>query len=136
MKALTRRSNKRDAILEVLRSTKRHPSVDWIYRELKPRFPDLSLGTVYRNISVFKEEGLIAAVGTVAGQERYDGDTSEHHHMLCRRCGSVVDVSANVTIDGVEPDDCVIESCRIVFHGLCPECSSLKNKLNGGTNNE
>ena len=62
-------SKKRDAIYECVRSTKTHPSAEWVYSRLKPEIPDLSLGTVYRNLAMFKQEGDIISVGTVGGLE-------------------------------------------------------------------
>ena len=66
---------------------------EWIYQKLKPEYPNLSLGTVYRNLSEFKREGVIATVGVVDGLERFDGDTSAHSHLICCECGAVVDVN-------------------------------------------
>jgi Fur family peroxide stress response transcriptional regulator len=102
---------------------------------LKPDWPDLSLGTVYRNLSLFKEEGLAISVGVVKGQERFDGNVTPHCHLFCP-CGAVID------IDGIELDTeldtrasllsgCEIASHEIVFHGLCPECKN-KKELTGG----
>lgn len=72
-------------------STTCHPTAEWVYLELKPEIPDLSLGTVYRNIGIFREEGTIASIGTVAGQERFDGNIAPHGHFVCRTCQSVID---------------------------------------------
>ena len=88
---LRNHSKKREAILEKLRSTTSHPTAEWVHRELKEDFPDLSLATVYRNIGLFKEEGEIVSVGTVAGQERFDGNTAPHAHFVCQRCRAVID---------------------------------------------
>jgi len=87
-------SQKREAILAKIRSTKSHPTAEWVYQELKGEYPDLSLGTVYRNIGVFKEDGIICSVGTVAGQERFDGNVEPHGHFVCRTCRAVIDVDA------------------------------------------
>ena len=82
-------SRKREAILSAICSTDIHPTADWIYQKLKPIYPDLSLGTVYRNIARFKEDGLIISVGVVEGQERLDGTTAPHAHFICSKCGCV-----------------------------------------------
>ena len=74
-------SKKRGAILECIRSTKTHPSAEWIYTQLKPRIPDLSLGTVYRNLNLFKQEGQLISVGVVNGLERFDA-----FHLYPLRC--------------------------------------------------
>ena len=65
--AVRKYSRKRDAILECVRSTTEHPAAEWVYSHLKDEFPDLSLATVYRNLAMFKEEGLVESLGTVGG---------------------------------------------------------------------
>lgn len=83
-------SKKREAILEALRNTTEHPSAEMLYARLKPEFPDLSLGTVYRNLAMFIRDGDAVSVGTVAGQERYDADTHPARalHLLRMRPGA------------------------------------------------
>ena len=81
---IQRFSKKRQAIYDCLRSTTSHPTADWIYHQLHPDFPDLSLGTVYRNLSQLKNAGLIQSVGVVAGQERFDANISPHTHLICK----------------------------------------------------
>ena len=87
MESTRRQSKKRDAIREILLASYDHPSVEEIYRRLKPDIPDLSLGTVYRNLALFREEGKAMSVATVAGQERFDGRTHPHAHFICEKCG-------------------------------------------------
>ena len=77
-----RTSKKRDAMLALLRSTHCHPGADWVYHEMRTQYPGLSLGTVYRNLNHLCERGLIQRVGTVDGQERYDGVTAPHSHFI------------------------------------------------------
>lgn len=117
-------SKKRDAILDCIRSTRSHPTADWVYAQLKPEIPDLSLGTVYRNLATFKAEGVIASVGTVDGMERYDWRTFPHPHFVCTHCNAVLDVdeidppqelAAKVTCGSVR--DCVL-----TFYGICNQC--------------
>lgn len=91
-KTSVRYSKKREAIYNAIAQTKCHPSAEWLFQELKPAFPDLSLGTVYRNLSFFQEHGQIKSVGVVNGQERFDADISEHCHFICECCGTVLDL--------------------------------------------
>ena len=90
--AIVRRSKKRDAILRVMRNTKCHPSADWIYQQLRDEYPNLSLGTVYRNLNQLSEEHVIRRVGVINGQERFDADTRPHAHFVCNCCGTVLDL--------------------------------------------
>ena len=122
-----RHSKKREAILEALRGTKSHPSAEWIYQTLKPDNPGLSLGTVYRNLSFFLEQGTVKRVGVVNGQERFDADMSPHSHFVCRGCGGVFDLPWPEDLDGLahtagEELGFQTERCEVIFHGLCGKC--------------
>lgn len=120
-------SKKRTAILNALQETKVHPTADWVYSKLKPRYPDLSLGTVYRNLKKFCETGKASSVGVINGQEHFDGDTSPHAHFVCAECGSVIDVSGEFfgqdELDRLSQEtELKIESATVLFRGLCPVC--------------
>jgi Fur family peroxide stress response transcriptional regulator len=134
-----KRSKKRDAILGLIRSTTVHPSAQWVFNALKPSIPDLSLATVYRNLNLFREEGLVDSLGVVAGEERFDGETAPHPHFVCRRCGKVEDIPCPSVetlrrIAGESdspPGDgaFAIDYRRTVFSGLCGECRKATNPL-------
>jgi Fur family peroxide stress response transcriptional regulator len=123
-------SHKRDAILELISSTTVHPSAEWVYRELKPRYPDLSLGTVYRNIAMLREGGKLCSVGVVAGEERFDGNTDEHAHFVCERCGAVIDIPEAGAARQAEFQEItgrhgfVISRRQLFYFGLCAECAA------------
>ena len=121
---------KRDAILTCLRQTNAHPSADWVYNQLKQEIPDLSLGTVYRNLSLFKNQGLITSVATVRGSERFDANTEPHVHFICSGCDAVIDLhQIEVPLAlGEKCTDCRIDSCQLTFTGLCPQCIKNKNE--------
>ena len=128
MEKATRYSKKREAILDAIRSTEEHPSADWVYQKLKPDYPDLSLGTVYRNLARFKEEGVVVSVGTVNGQERFDGMVKPHAHFICKDCGSVMDfhgMEQDVEMDRQveEKYGMKIDHHELVFYGTCPHCT-------------
>lgn len=120
-------SKKRDAVLEVVRSTKTHPTAEWIYNQLKTDYPNFSLGTVYRNLALFKEQGLVVSVANVNGQERFDADISCHAHFVCTDCGSIIDVDC--LEDNKSFDDrisklynCQVERHSLCFYGTCQSC--------------
>ena len=128
MKRAVRYSEKREAILRLLQSTQSHPTADWIYQSLKPTHPDLSLGTVYRNLAFFQEQGTVRSVAVVGGQERYDADVSPHSHFICDQCGAVLDLPEIPVDRELDRQVSEIRCLRVshhdlVFHGTCSCCT-------------
>lgn len=128
-------SRKRQAILEAIRGTQIHPTAEWVYQAVRPQYPDLSLGTVYRNIARFKEDGLILSIGVVQGQERFDGDVHPHNHFICSECGAVLDLTERYLSDDVhqilsQKYGAQVISHELIFRGVCKECLE-KSKSSG-----
>jgi Fur family peroxide stress response transcriptional regulator len=134
-------SKKRDAILELIQSTECHPSAQWIYDKLRPVIRDLSLATVYRNINLFIEEGLVVSCGVVGGEERFDGVASPHPHIICVRCGKVSDLPCpqGETIKALEDnwkneersgagENFSIDFRKTVFYGVCQDCLNAETR--------
>ena len=121
---------KRNAILTCLRSTDSHPSAEWIHQQLLREDADISLATVYRNLALFKRQGLIQCIATVQGTERFDGETAPHVHFICTGCGAVLDLPQ---ISVPEELNCAVsrdsggrvDSCQLTFTGLCGQCASM-----------
>ena len=131
MEQRTKQFKKRNAILSCLRSTDVHPSADWVYAQLKPEYPDISLGTVYRNLSLFKQQGTILSLGTVNGVERFDGNTEPHVHFICNRCDSVIDLShiavpQSLCAQAAGETGGEVEQCQLSFTGICHRCCMAK----------
>ena len=127
MERTTRYSKKRAAILAAIRGTDCHPSAEWVYQALKADHPDLSLGTVYRNLIFFQERGDIQSIGVVRGQERFDGITSPHNHFICSHCGAVMDLPR---LQLEQPIDLLVseqyglsvDRHELTFYGVCQTC--------------
>ena len=121
-------SRKREAILQTVRGTTEHPSAEWVYHQLKAAYPDLSLGTVYRNLSQFKNDGVIISLGTVNGQERFDGATHPHSHFVCERCGRVLDVESTFSSEACslisQRYGVLAERCDVIYRGICASCKN------------
>lgn len=127
MEKTEKRFRKRDAILDCLRSTTTHPGAEWVYEQVKKEIPDISLATVYRNLALFKSQGLIQSVATVNGVERFDGNTAPHVHFLCTGCARILDlprmeIPPALSLEAASQSGSTIESCQLSFTGLCPEC--------------
>lgn len=121
---IRKHSKKRDAILQCVRATKEHPSAEWVYARLKPEYPDLSLGTVYRNLAAFKQEGVIGSAGVVNGMERFDYNTLPHVHFICTHCNAVIDVEGMNLPDALAKEvHCgSVRECTLTFTGICNQC--------------
>ena len=127
MNTVHKRSKKRDTILQGIRCTDCHPSAEWIFKQVKPVYPDISLGTVYRNLSLFEQNGDIIAVATVDGQKRYDATTKPHTHFICECCGSVIDIetrqSDKALYDKIDSDyGFSVNYHNLTFYGKCKNC--------------
>ena len=132
MEQTTKQFRKRNAILSCLRATDVHPSADWVYAQLKPEYPDISLGTVYRNLALFKQQGLIASLGTVNGVERFDGNIEPHVHFICTSCDGVTDlpqmaVPQSLCSQAAAQIGGQIDVCHLSFTGVCNRCCSSRN---------
>ena len=118
---------KRNAILTCLRNTHTHPSADMVHEMLQAEHPDISLATVYRNLSRFRSQGIIQCVATVRGIERFDANTNPHVHFICTGCDAVLDfpqVEVPQSLSGKAEKDtgCQISGCQLTFTGLCKKC--------------
>ena len=129
MEQIRRHSKKRDAILSVIQGTKLHPTAEWIYEKIRDVYPDISLGTVYRNLTLFKDDGLVRVVTVVNGTERYDANTLPHPHFACRQCGAVHDITVDFSMAAaqLQGEGFQVENCDITYHGLCPSCATHRN---------
>ncbi len=125
-----KRSKQRDMILKLLRSTVTHPTSSSIYDQLKKEISSLSLGTVYRNLNILTEQGLIRRFDFGSTFDRYDADISPHYHFCCERCGSFVDLETPV-YEGLNKEvekttNFKIDSHRIEFYGMCDKCLNAR----------
>lgn len=126
---MRKNSKKRQALLDALCQSHEHPTAEMLYNQLKPDFPELSLGTVYRNLGVLVEEGLVKSVGHVNGQERYDAITQPHPHFICRSCHGVIDLVLPDTVSDMYEEigqqfHCTPEGYSLTINGLCAKCSN------------
>jgi Fur family ferric uptake transcriptional regulator/Fur family peroxide stress response transcriptional regulator len=121
-----RMTRQKKIILELLRATDAHPTAEWIYEKARERIPEISLGTVYRNLNLLKELGEIMELSFGGAYKCYDGVPSNHYHYRCRICQRVYDVDMPV-LDQLSAltetrDGHRIETHRLEFSGVCKAC--------------
>lgn len=126
-----RMTKQRQVILDELRKLHSHPTADEMYRLLRRRLPKISLGTVYRNLEVLSDVGLIQKIEVAGTQKRFDGNASHHYHVRCNRCSRLEDVYMDVD-NGMNKEVSRLTEYDIALHrmefiGVCPTCKSNGN---------
>ena len=124
---ITKHSHQRDKILEVLKNTKCHPTASYVYEKVREEIPNISLGTVYRNLALLSRTGHILKLDLGTGSEHFDGDISSHYHIVCKKCNQVTDVyehedSLNAFASKYFKGK--ITGHSLVFFGECENCSA------------
>ena len=121
---MTRHSKQRDAVYTELASRKDHPTAEQLYISLKAKDPTIGIATVYRNLSVLESEKRILRIPAEPA-DRFDGDISDHHHLICEKCGGVFDLwISDLPLPENIPDfGGVIISQSVMFHGICENCA-------------
>ena len=129
---MTRRNTiQRELVLSAVRELKSHVTADEVFRFVTTDSPNVSRGTVYRNLNILAEEGSIRKIEIPGQADCYDHTTGEHCHVRCVKCGRVFDVMTDTVPDLTETvsdaQGFVFLGCDIIFKGICPECNQ-----NGG----
>lgn len=121
-----RKSRQREAILKYLRGTHSHPTAYSVYEAVRQDIPNISLGTVYRNLKMLSSEGQILELALAGGLSRFDGNMQNHYHFRCEGCGRVFDVAepVDVSLDSRVAQETGFDvSYHITeFRGLCRDC--------------
>jgi Fur family peroxide stress response transcriptional regulator len=119
-------SNQRDTILENVLERTDHPTADMVYEEVRKKLPNISLGTVYRNLNMLVELGQIRKIIMPVVSDRFDKTLENHYHLYCKNCNSIHDVMLpNITdIDMIVEKDTGYKNVShdIVFTGICKKC--------------
>ncbi len=125
--AVIKHSRQREAIKANLMQRSDHPTADMIYEDIRQEYPNISLGTVYRNLSLLTDLGEIRKITTDSGADHYDGNLDPHIHFFCRACGAILDLapvdSEKLEKNTAETFDGVIEETIVTFSGLCGWCA-------------
>lgn len=118
-------SKQREAILEVLRSTDTHPTANWIYEKVREKIPNISLGTVYRNLSGLTADGEILQIEVGDGFEHFDGDISPHLHLYCRGCEKIYDqrLKSDYISRVAKEGGFAADTTIYVAYGICKNCN-------------
>ena len=119
-------SRQRETILQVLRSTDTHPTASAVYNEVRKVIPNISLGTVYRNLAALSEEGVIFSLSVGDGYEHFDGNSAPHAHLHCKHCGKIYEAPLNQDIlaQTAKESGFLSETAVYIVYGVCGKCKS------------
>lgn len=119
-------TKQRQVLLDELCKVHSHPTADDLYQMVRKRLPRISLGTVYRNLDLMAENGMIQKLEVGGTQKRFDGNAAPHYHVRCLKCGRVDDLGMSLDLDvehhAREHTDFTILRHSLEFSGLCPDC--------------
>ncbi len=127
---MIRLTTQRQIILEELAKVKTHPTASELYDMVRKRLPRIGLGTVYRNLELMAENGMILKLEVGGTQKRFDATTEDHYHIRCSQCGRVDDIDIPV-IDSLvesaaESTEYQILGHHVEFTGICPDCQKKR----------
>jgi len=127
-----RLTRQRQVVLEELASVDTHPRADQIYQMVRRRIPNVSFGTIYRNLKTLEELGLISEIQYGTRSSRFDANVSSHHHFVCRRCEKIIDVDAGPNLDfessSLAQMGYQVQEYQLQLIGLCPACKKKAAK--------
>lgn len=124
-------SRQREMIKDFLMTRKDHPTADLVYSNIRQDCPNISLGTVYRNLTLLADLGEIQRLRVGDGIDHFDADTSSHYHFICSDCGAVIDLEMdsidNITDMAGKNFDGSILGHVTYFYGKCSKCKELSS---------
>jgi len=129
---MSRKSIQRDTILRVVKNTSSHPGADWVYDQVRKEIPNISLGTVYRNLRLLAQAGEIKELDIPGGASRFDGSNTKHHHLVCEKCGRVFDLDEAIDLKMesriFQKTGFKVKRQYLKFIGLCSDCQKQEDK--------
>lgn len=129
-------SRQREVIMNCLKSRYDHPSANMVYDSVREEIPNISLGTVYRNLTRLAEDGVIQRIAINNSADRFDWNGNSHYHFRCECCDNVTDLdfkpdSQDTILSTVEGEVPQVNSYQLIFSGICCDClKNLKSKIN------
>ena len=120
-------SRQREAVKRYLMTRRDHPTAEAVYSAVRDEFPHISLGTVYRNLSLLADRGEIARIRVGDGLDHFDFNTRPHSHFICTACGGVSDLHTDVcsaldALNGQVVDGSLVKGHTAFFYGICAKC--------------
>ena len=124
-------SKQREEVFNCIKFTKNHPTAEEVYIFLKDRNPNISIGTVYRNLNLLVEKGLVKKISNSNMPDRFDYICKPHSHAVCKSCGKVFDFNFDLDVEKFsksikEQTDLEIFTNEFTIYGICKNCQQAK----------
>lgn len=123
-----RYSKQRELVLKTVLENKIHPNAEFVYNVLKETNPELSLGTVYRNLNSLVKNNMLKRISIPNGSDCFDGTLAEHQHLVCTKCGKVIDITLSeldkIQLSVLKKTGFVIDYTSLALEGICKECQN------------
>lgn len=131
-----RNTIQRQLVIAAVRFLANHPTAEEVYDRIIQEYPDISKGTVYRNLNSLVESGLLGKISVPSGADRFDHILARHYHIKCTRCGKFMNVEHFDYIPDLEDKVAALTGYKmdhhdIVFSGVCPECQKIAVEQTG-----
>jgi Fur family transcriptional regulator, peroxide stress response regulator len=119
-------TQQKQAILDFVKKSKKHPTAQDVYEDVRKDMPNLSFATVYRNLDALAKSGLIKEVQFVDHKKRYEGQTHQHQHFICTKCERIIDMELSKLLNiaqAVEKMQChTVTDYHLELIGTCAAC--------------
>ncbi len=121
-------SRQRELIHHTVLQNAIHPTADMVYTMVRAKEPNISLGTVYRNLNLLSDQGLLKKISVPNASDHFDGRVDDHNHILCEKCGQVFDIDLgdmSILDEKINKEsDFIITGYEVLLTGICPECQA------------
>ena len=130
-------SRQRNIVLDIMKNTYDHPTAEEVYALASKKLPGIGIATIYRNLNQLAEAGEIVRIPVEDGKDRFDGQLREHYHMICKECGTLVDLHADseeieklksMILESFNLNNDELEFAPIVLKGVCDKCDKAKKR--------
>ena len=125
MELKRRQTEQRKKILDYVNSVRTHPTAEDVYNHVKKEVPSITLATVYRNLHILVEQGMMMKI-SVTGEFHFDADTEDHVHLVCEKCNEIIDYENDKVFSGIykamENSDFLSKKMNLQIEGLCKNC--------------
>lgn len=129
METRRRSSRQRTLVYEAVHSSHQHPNAEEVYEVVRQQLPEISLGTVYRNLNLLEQMGMIIRIQTSGRADRFDADITPHPHLICTECGGVVDLDCDIDREmqqleqALKKNNVQVRKIQLRIWGLCDQCN-------------